>query len=118
MVGAGGWELILFLWFSAAAHLGSPVVVDRLLRRQAPVRAAGLLLTAIGAVCWSEAQRAPKQLVALAALGSGAARALFPGRMISGNQNRSVHGLLMLLASVVCLVAFDFEHVARSVKSS
>ena len=112
MVGAGGWEVIVFLWLSAGAHLASPTLVERLLRQRIVVQAVGALLLLIGAACWAEARRLPKQVVALSVLGSGAARLLLPARMIAINEwtNRAVHGVLMLLGSVVCLVAFDFEH--------
>ena len=103
----------MFLWLSAGAHLATPELTQRLLSQRVVVQVVGVLLLLIGTVCWAEARRLPKQLIALFVLGSGASRLIFPTRMIIVNEwtSRAGHGVLMLLGSVVCLVAFDFEHM-------
>ena len=90
-------------------HLLAPAQSERLLSRVGPIRVIGAILSVLGVWCLLF-PTVTCYLVGIPTLLSGLARFAVPVRMIAINTwtSRYIHGVLMLLAAVSCVLLLRF----------
>jgi uncharacterized membrane protein HdeD (DUF308 family) len=98
-----------FLALSAIFHFAAPRRAENLLAQNRPVQITGACLIVLGGWCLL-VPSVTTYLVGGPVLLSGIARLFAPNRMVKVNKwtSRFVHGLLMLLGSVGCLLLVFF----------
>jgi uncharacterized membrane protein HdeD (DUF308 family) len=94
-----------FLAIAGVYHLLAPFHSERVLSKDGPVRVIGVILSLLGAWCLFSPALV-SYLVGVPTLLSGLSRLVFPGRMIAINTwtSRYMHGILMLLGAVGCVL--------------
>ena len=94
-----------FLAIAGVYHLLAPTHSETVLSKTDPVRVVGAILSLLGGWCLFSPARV-SYLVGVPTLLSGLARLFAPGRMIAVNTwtSRHMHGVLMLLGAVGCVL--------------
>ena len=98
-----------FLAVAGMYHLLAPAQSERLFSRVGPVRVIGIILSVLGVWCLLF-PTVTCYLVGIPTLLSGLARFAAPVRTIAINTwtSRYMHGVIMLVAAVICVLLLHF----------